>query len=67
MPTIRAVHIVGDILAALMHVGTCAAGPTKNMAANRARIGAILMVMVIGTKLLVHTNPLAVSGAELIR
>jgi hypothetical protein len=67
MPTIRAVHIVGDILAAFMDVGTCTAGPTKNMTTGRAGNIGVFVIVVIGAKFLGHKNPLAVIGVELIR
>jgi hypothetical protein len=65
MPAGRAIHVVSGVLAALMYISACTAGPTKGMSTGRAGNIGVFVIVVVGAKFLGHTNPLAVSGIEL--
>jgi hypothetical protein len=67
MATLWAIHVIWLIFTPFVNISPATAGPTKYMTANRAGVIGILMIVIVGAKLVVHENPLAVSSDELIR
>jgi hypothetical protein len=62
MPAGRAIHVVGGVLAALMYISACTAGPTKGMSTGRAGNIGVFVIVVVGAKFLVHKTPLPYSA-----